>query len=372
MHEVSAALLAVLLQSHRPAVRLSFLTDLDTVLHEVPSRLLSGSVSIDRTRSVPRSAQVQIVDDDGLYLPVDSSSLVWPHRLVRVERGAYVGTQPQYVPLITGLLDDVDTSESGGSVGFAVWSRLRLADQQFSAPVSFNAGTRLADVVRSVCESAGLGADDDWYDLDDGGATLTAVRTFDVQENMLRALGELALAHGCGLGDDGLGRTTLSPFPDLATAPSVLSFAAGQYSLLTSLGRRLRATGTVYNRAIVVGVAPDRYPIRAEARDLNPLSPTYNPEDGSGPIGDRPAPPYVSADIHTQGQANAVALRLLYEGALLEEVLDARAIPVPGLECDVVTFTGTNVDDTYLLDSVSFPLGEGDMGMTVRKLRSLI
>lgn len=346
--------------------------DLVTVLHEVPGALLDGSVSGDRKREVFRTASVSLANDDaGTYSPTSSSAWVWPHRLWRLERGAYVDGVAQYVSLITGLLDEPRQGEGDAEISFTLWSRLRLADQQFSVPVAFLAATRLRDVIRRVCELAGLGTDAALYDLDDGGRVLGADRSADVADNMLALMNELCVAHALELYDDGLGRTVLRPFVDPSTVASSRTFAPGVTSTLTGLERTLRAT-QVYNRVVVVSIQPDGYPIEAEARDLNPLSPTYNPPNGTGPIGDRPRR-IVLREALSQGTLNAVALRLLIEGALFDEAIAASAIPLPGVEArQVVRFEGAGVADAFLLDAVTMPLRAGEMTMTTRRVRSLI
>jgi hypothetical protein len=262
--------------------------------------------------------------------------------------------------------------EFSGRLSFTVWSRLHLAEQQFSQPVSFMAGTPLSVVIRFICELAGLGTSDLLYDLEDGGATLASSRTFDVAEVMLTAMIKLAFDAGLALYDDGHGRTVMHPFIDPLTAAPVWTFTPGQGAVLTSLGRTGRST-QVYNRAVAVGTGPDRYPVRAEARVLNPGDALYNPPDGSGPVGDRPRPTYTSPDITSQQAALAVAQRLLLEGALYEEAIGAASSPVPLAQARMVArFTAGDVDDLYLLDTTVIPLLKGKQQYTTRKLRSLL
>jgi hypothetical protein len=357
---------------HTPVVRLTFLqADLETVTHEVEARALAGSVDMDRARNTHRSAQVQLANDSGLYTPASSESLVWPNRLVRIERGAVIGTTPQYAELITGVLDGWSIKEHSGVTAFTVWSRLHLADQQFPIPITFQPGVSIEAVIRELGEVAGLGISDSLYVLDGGGQTLADARTYDTDDNILTAMVKLAFDSGLDLYDDGHGRTVLRPFPDPATAPIRWEFEPGQFSVLVEAERSGQALA-VYNRAVVVGASADRYPIRAEARVTNPTDPLYNPEDGSGPVGDRPRPPYVSSDITTQSAANAVAARLLVEGALYDERVAGAAVPIPLLrDRDVVRFTAAGTADRYLLDKVTIPLGKGQMQLSSRRIRTL-
>jgi hypothetical protein len=233
-------------------------------------------------------------------------------------------------------------------------------------------GTALGDAIRAIAELAALGTADDLYALDDGGASLGAARTFDgTSGTMLQAMIKLAMDMGCDLYDSGDGVVTLTPFADPSTLTSQWTFADAPGSQMTALTRTLQDPDSghqVYNRQIVLGVGPDRYPIRAEARVTNPLDPLFWTPDN-----DRPAPPYVSPDVSTQQAANALANRLLIEGATYNEALASSSVPIPLIsDRMLVHFTGAGVDDDYYLDTVTIPVGPGAMTMAVRRARSLL
>lgn len=373
MPAIPDALAAALRQSHEPVTVVQFLGQGFDVLHEVDGRFVGGSVTMEHGREEPRNADVALVNDAaGTFSPSGPSALVWPFRLVRIFRGARISGTPVLAPIITGVLDEPKDGTRTREVSFGVWSRLRLLNTEFPQPMSFDAGTRIATIVRAVCELGGMGVDDDLYVLDDGGTTAADVIAWDVTDNMLRALSEMTTAHACELDDDGLGRVVLRPTPDPSTLPSVWTFDRSADSLRIDLSSTRRAN-RVFNRAIVEGIGPDHYPVRSEARDLNPLSPTFNPVDGSGPVGDRPAPPFVSALIHTQAQANAVARALLVEITSYTHSIDSSAVPIPGIEHgDVVTFGAPGVSGPWRLKSVTMPLRTGTMRMTSTMVRSML
>jgi hypothetical protein len=351
----------------RPVARIVFLSDLDTELaafeYDGEAKLMAGSVTIDRAMDICRTGSVSLVNDDGTFAPGESA-LVSPARLLRMERGAYVEGTKVFAAIMTGVIIEPSDAVASSQVGFTVNGRLHLLDQQFEGPVTFVAGTRLRSIARTLCELGGLGTNDAWYSLDDGGATLVAARTFDIGDAILPSLVSLAFDHGLEVYDDGYGRIVMTPWADPATLPVAWEFPFEAGTRLLGQSRKYRRRGKVYNRQRVIGVGPDHYPIMAEWRDLNPLSPTYNPVDGSGPLGDRPAPPYVSSDIHTQGQANIVAQRMGTERALLEVVADTEAMPLPGQVWprNVVTFAGVR----HLVDRLTMPLTLGTMSMSSR------
>jgi hypothetical protein len=226
-----------------------------------------------------------------------------------------------------------------------------------------------------VCALGGLGADSALYDLDYGGAALAVPRTFDVTDNMLHSVTQFCFDNGLdGPYDTGRGVITVRPFSDPSVKDIAWTFQPGEFSLLTDIGWSIEERSpVVFNRQDVIAVAPDRYPITASARDLNPSSPTYNPVDGSGPIGDVPAPPYRTSDVHTEAAAYTVALQLLYEQALADLPINAQAVPVPTLAPrDVVRFSAGDLDQVARIDSITIPLGPGEMAMTCSGVRPLI
>jgi hypothetical protein len=360
-------LASVLAGSHTPVSKVEFLDSDWTVLYTATGYLVDGSVSKDRSRDSHASASIILVDTDGTLRPRDSGSLVWPNRLVRISRGAVVGSTAQYVELLTGVIDEPGEGHSEGQVSFAVHSRLTLLDVQFSLPVTYPAGQLISEVVREVAESAGFGTEDERYDLEGGGVVLSSALTYDVGANMLQSVVKLAFDAGLDLWDTGSGVLTLRPFTDPALAPIAWDFVPGVNGVLTKLNRKLRAL-RVYNRQVVEGIGPDGYPIRAVAVVTNPSDPLL-----WSMTNDRPAPVYFSPNITTQAMANSVAARLLYEGALYEESLAGTTVPIPLLsDRDVVRFAGAGVDDSFLLDSVTIPLAKGQMQMQTRRVRSLI
>ena len=129
-----------------------------------------------------------------------------------------------------------------------------------------------------------------------------------------------------------------------------------------------------FNRVIVVGEAPDFDPVRAEARDMDPLSPTYNPTDGSGPSGDRVAPIERSSDIRTYDQAYERAKQLLEEYTLVSEIITVNAVSLPPLDInDRITAKNNETDLAYdlVVDSIDWPLGTGLMSVSGRRVRAL-
>jgi hypothetical protein len=138
----------------------------------------------------------------------------------------------------------------------------------------------------------------------------------------------LADDHALELYCSPMGVATLHPWLDPNEAEPVRVYRRGQDVQL--LGFRKKWIDRLKNRTIVVGEQGTAAPIRIELRDLNPLSPGYNPPSGHpdypGPLGDRPDL-YRSSGIVDEGVLYEVARRRLTERALVEEQIQAE-VPV--------------------------------------------
>lgn len=374
----------VLKRSHTRVARLVFVgPDLQTILYEVgPAELPSGSslaagiVTSNRRHELRRTGSASIADR-GLYTPSSPASLVYPNRLVRIEDGVVVDGTVEWVALMTGLIGKPRVQPAGGHVTFSLASRLHLLDRPFPRPITFAVGTRIQDLIRVVCELGGLGTADALYDLDDGGAVLLAERPFDTNERMLGAT--LKVVHDQGVDgpyDDGLGRVVCRPFVDPTSQAPVWTFRVGLEAHITSLEWEVDAPPIAYNRQQVFGIAADHYPIVAEWRDLNPLSPTYNPPDGSGPLGDLPAQPHISTEIHNQRAALAVAQKLGIERTLASRPLTGRLVPVPLIDAargDVIAFESVEgVTTTAWLQQLTHPVFGGEASFEALDIRALV
>ena len=107
---------------------------------------------------------------------------------------------------------------------------------------------------------------------------------------------------------------------------------------------------------------------------MDPLSPTYNPTDGSGPSGDRVAPIERSSDIRTYDQAYERAKQLLEEYTLVSEIITVNAVSLPPLDInDRITAKNNETDLAYdlVVDSIDWPLGTGLMSVSGRRVRAL-
>jgi len=371
----SAAFAAAVRRSHTRATRVVLLDaemTVDEVLTGDGGVVLDGYVSTDADRR--RSCQLSIANPAGTWTPEAPGDPFYPNRLLRLERGIIVDGAPEYVTLGTFLVDrpQVTVDRAGSTLSISGQDRIKLAlKSRFTKPTRYDEGTPLADVVRSIAVAAGMGQV--LYRLDDAGKSLAVDRTFDTGLDRWPALIGLARDYALALFVDAAGYLVLQPALSTGSLPEpAWAFTRGPEAIMIGLTKDW-SDDRLYNHVLVSGEASDLVPVAAEARDLNPASPAYNPPDGTGPIGDR-LWTYTSAMIRSVEQAQEVADARLLEVALIEEGISVPSVVHPAIEGgDVVSIVEpiSHTSDDYIVDTLSIPLGAGAMTLTSRKLRSL-
>lgn len=378
MRPVSAAFNAVIRQSgHTRVSRVALLNpDLSVglVLTGDGGVVESGGVTADADRR--RRCQFTLANPGGAWTPATFADALFPNRLVRLDRGVMVGNEPEYVSLGVFVIDTprIVVTKEGSTIRVSGQDRVKLAlKSKWAKPQRVLAGTPLATVVQGALQDAGMGVT--LYRLNDGGKALAADRVFDTGLERWPTLQSLVRDYALLLYVDADGYATLEPAMTPDTVPDpVWTFERGAEAIMLGLEKEL-SDERWYNHTLAGGEGSDFAPVAAEARDLNPDSPGYNPLDGTGPIGDR-LYTYTSPLIRSVEQAQAVADVLLLEHGLVEESIDLPSVVHPALEVgDVVEIVETlsRTSDWYILDSVAIPLGVGEsMTLTSRKVRSLI
>lgn len=375
MRPVSDAFNAAVRETHERVARLLLLDqDLATVevieAHE--AIVLEGVVTSDASRR--RSCSFSLANDSGEWTPAGPADPLFPNRLIALERGIVVDGVPEYARLGVFMIDRpaIRVSPEGSTIQITGQDRVKLASKsRFTVPTTFEAGVAIADVVQAVAQSAGMGATR--YRLNDAGKSLAADRTFETDADRWPSIVTLAGDYALELYVDADGFVVLEPAVTADSLPApVWAFARGAEAIMLGITKEF-GDDRLYNHVRVSGESANLAPVAAEARDLNPASPAYNPDDGTGPIGDR-LYSYVSAMIRTIEQAAEVAAATLLRVALIEEAITVPSVVHPALEAgDVVAIVEdlSRTDDTYLVDSLSIPLGAGAMTLQARKVRSL-
>lgn len=359
-------------QSQARATRVSFLdTSLGVtdVLTGAAGIAFDGQVTIDADRR--RSLALQVVNDHGRWTPASPADPFYMNRLLYVERGVFVGGLPEYVPLGVFVIDRPSINVAGHRLTLQAQDRLKFASRSsFTRPTIYREGDPVGDVLKAIAQDAGMGAT--LFAIDDDGRTLGADRIFELGANRLDALRQLSRDFTLDAYVDAQGVFTVAPARTSTDVAPDWTFARGAEAIMLDLTKDLD-DDQLFNHTLVSGEASDQAPVVGEARDLNPLSPAYNPVDGTGPIGDRLIT-FTSATIRAAELAQLAAEARLLEVALVQETISIPSVPHPALEVGdavLIVEPDSAISDTYLLDSVSVPLARGAMTVGTRKLRSL-
>lgn len=348
------------------------LLNADLSVAEILSETIDGQVTTDADRR--RTCTLTLENSDGRWSPDSAADAFFPNRLIRVDRGIYVNGSPEYVSLGIFLVDKPSVVVAGAGATLRVQGQDRLkliAKSSFTKPVRYESGTHVGDVIRAIATDAGMGST--LYRIDDDGKTLGADRYYEIGSSRPDAIADLATSFHLDVFVDADGYLVVQAGLTDETVPApVWAFERGSDAIMLGITRDLD-DDRLYNHTLVSGEASDQSPISAEARDLNPASPSYNPVDGSGPIGDR-LYTFTSAMIRSSDQAQEVADGLLFSTALIVEAISLPSVAHPAIEAgDVVTVNErvSRAAADYLIESVTMPLGRGPMTITSKRLRGL-
>lgn len=204
--------------------------------------------------------------------------------------------------------------------------------------------------------------------------------TLDVQDDRLEIMNELIRGVGMRANFNGNGKGDLIVAPTSSLEdPPIFHFVDGGNAKITSAKRGL-SDETVFNGVIVMGesAGSDKPPVRAEAWDLDPASPTYfdplRPTDSTyGPV-----PHFVTNQlITTEAQAQDAANALLPKVVGLSEVVTFECIPHFGMEIgDPIRLERPKLGlaGTFVVEAIRTPLtaAGGWMGVTCRERRLTI
>jgi hypothetical protein len=354
----------------RPVSRLLVLGSLGgsvIATYEGDGRIIrSGTVTADRARNVRRRGDLTLVNHDGTLTPSAIGDLFWPGAIIRVERGVYVGDEPDYLALGTFVVSRF-TSDMDGNLHISGEDPLSLLAQPFGETVVIPAGTSPEDALRLLWVPAldpiGLGAE---WTLDGGGRTMP-LRAFLRDESRLNDVITYFARSGLEVFADRLGYPYMRPFVDLAEAETVAlvrEFVPGDDAILLSWSR----TGgyRTFNRVRVTSNNPGGAAIDVTVEVTDPASPIHKSR-----IGIREAPQLVSAQVPDIAAATLVGQQALAEYGLSSDTTSGSAVPDITLDAGDIVNIEEPVSGTsgrYRLNSLTLPVVEGSMYLTAGKV----
>ena len=333
-----------------------------------------GSVSIDSRRAVRRTLSLSLVDEDGsLVLGAGGTTGVLnPYGTeIRVFRGVrYTDGTEELVPLGVFLVTGVDITENNRGRRIAVSGSdrsLRISRARFTDPYVIAASTTVEAAVAALLR-------DRWADVSvdfpETGVTLQQ-RTLGAggDSDPWKSAVEIAESAGFDLAFDADGVARMRVIPDPTVDDPDATYVNGSEAVLLDLQRGFD-TGSTYNGVIASSESSSvDSPVRAEAWDNDPNSPTYR----YGPFGQVPKF-YASSLIGSSDQAQTVADSQLRRELGRAEAVEWSQIVNPAHDVlDVVRVTrpSLSLDAVLVLDRLDVPLGAGQSMRAVARVREV-
>lgn len=351
----------------------------------------AGALSIARERQPRRFVDFTLANPGGIWTPRTVRDLLALYRRVKVERGVVLANgSTEWIGKIVGLITNPRTQLTSDDSTVSVvapdlW-RLIMRSRSQEAQ-AWEPGTGIGQVIREALDPAGFTSLT--WDIDDGGAVVSMLLVLVADQIRAEFALKVAVDHGLEVY---VRMTTVYIRPvacigaDCPTGPGPhfraaddLVFALVEGQITKEVTKDVNAED-LYNHTTAGGESTNGPLVWAEARDLDPLSPVYDPPDGSGPIGDQQREPYRSAGITDQVQALQVAETLLLESTFVEHAYGIRALIDPRLDegdaGHVGPFSDIDADDDVLVDTLSYGLsvgeGQDEMALTSKALRRLV
>lgn len=355
MWPVSDAFLSAVRGSHRVVTLVAAYFDGEWVADLTP---VDGSVSIDSRRAVRRTLSVSFADDGTLVpSPGGTSGILTPYGAeLRVFRGVEFddGTE-ELAPLGVFLVTEVDLADGSGGREISVSASdrsLRIARSKFTDAYSIAEGTAVETAIGDLLR-------DRWADVEVdlpamGATTPTVTIAAGSDSDPWRDAVALATNAGWDLAFDPDGVVRARLIPDPVEDEPVAKYEDGAEAVVLEISRGW-STGETYNGVIASSEGSDvDAPVRAEAWDEDPNSPTYR----YGALGEIPLF-YSSSLIRDSEQAATVAASQLRQQLGRAETIDWSAVVNPAHDVlDVVRLVrpSQDLDAVLIIDRLEVPL----------------
>lgn len=327
--------------------------------------ITDGAVDCDRTAQVRRHITLQAVDPTGRLTPRTTGEILTPYGTeVRAYRGVrYSDGTEELAPLgVFRLAMCTITAGTQGTVTIALegYDRSRtISRDKFLTPYTVAADTNILAAIKEIVKRT---FPDAQYDAVDTDLKVTAPMLFDTGSDPWDACTQLAKSMGCEIYFDVHGRLVIAPPPDIAALPAPdFSYIEGEGCTMLDL-TRVFTDEPGFNGVVVTGesAGDEEPPVRAEAWDMNPSSPTYR----YGPYGEVP---YFVTDsvVKTEDDAATLAASQLALIIGYTSQLSINALVNPtyeGGDAVRVRRLQSGVDGLYVLDAFNVPLMTGAVG----------
>lgn len=324
-----------------------------------------GSVAVNAGAAVRRRCTLTVVDDTGTLTPAAPTDALAPYGNELV---VWRGVEGNLAQLGVFRIEAARVADTGASLTVDLTGFDRagtVQEARFEDAYTVASGTNYATAIEALVEDRYPGLS---YSFVSTSRT-TPLLVFEEGADPWEAAQSMAAAIGMDLFFDQTGTCVLRPEPDPVAASVAATFVEGEASVVVAVENNLTAK-PAYNKFIVTGEPVDASsPVRAEALDNNPASPTYY----YGPFGKRPRF-YRSQFITTTAQAQETADAFLLRELGGSEQVTFTAIPNAALDAgDVVQVVRERigVDTVAVVDELTIPLAvDALMNVTTRARRS--
>jgi len=320
-----------------------------------------GSVTADARRSQMRDGSIELAPSAEMDLREMYELLSTPGLEISLRRGFRLPDESDLtVPLGRFIVDEVSYSSSAsGERLSATLTDLstRIARARWSDPYQVVSGTALAEALNDILLDRWHGVrsaitTDNCPDTMATGCIFEAGSESDPWSDAC----SIAEAYGYALFFDADGFASVRTIPDPASEPPRFAFRRGSTAIVTD-ETHVMPMEQIRNGVIASAEGSEiETPVRGEAWDDDPASPTYR----NGPFGMVPRF-YSSPLLTTQGMCETAAESMLRMMLGRSETLSWQHVVHPGLvPLDVVAIEDEDgVGHRYVIDSLTIPLDIG-------------
>ena len=327
----------------------------------------SGSVSMDVNRDIGRTCTIEFTPTDSLSADEVFALLISPGLEITVWRGLVIDGAEELVPLGVFSTDTVEFSKiKSSTINWAGSDRAKkIARNRFVTAYQVKKDTLLAQAGWELLQARLPNVAIDFSNVLERVAAST-VYEGGSDSNPWQSARELFGGFGYDLRFDGLGVARAIRIADPNTVQPVFDFGSGETAMILD-GSISASLESVYNGVIVTGEGTSvKKPVRAEAWDNDPMSPTYV----QGGFGRSPyfySSPLVTSAAIAQSTADSLLAKV--KGRFAQ--FGWPSLVNPALEpLDVVEVEFDGRVSVCVIDSLTVPLTSGEvMSAQAREMR---
>lgn len=325
-----------------------------------------GRVDMDSRRSITRTCELTLVPTDVYDVDALYDLVMTPSIELTVYRGLMVNGLPEYVPL--GVFSTDTARKDEATVAWSGSDRSKkIARARFTDVYPIAAGTSLATAGTNLLVSRWSFTPTDFSGVTE---TIAAQIIFEAGESSdpWAQARQMFADNGYDLNFSGNGTARATVVPDPATVNAVYDFGQGESQLFID-GETVGTFEQTFNGVIATGEGSNvDTPVRGEAWDTDPASPTYW-QSGFGLV-----PRFYSSPLLTTAdQCTKAAATILAKSKGRLEQFTVTSVVNPALEpLDVVTGTLYGNAARFVIDKLTVPLKASESMSIVARETSIL